>query len=35
MPILPTGSGQNDTGTKHTVDAGQLGTRDDGEIALN
>ena len=35
MPILPTGSGQNDTGTKHTFDAGQLGTRDDGNTTPN
>jgi len=35
MPRLPTGSGQDDTGTKHTIDAGQLGTRDDGNTTLN
>jgi hypothetical protein len=35
MPILPTGEGQNGRGTKQPFDAGQLGTRDDGEIALN
>jgi len=35
MPILPTGSGQDGRGQKHTVDAGQLGTRDDGNTTLN
>jgi hypothetical protein len=35
MPILPTGEGQDGRGTKHTFDAGQLGSRDDGEITLN
>jgi hypothetical protein len=35
MPILPTGSGQNDRGTKHTIDAGKLGSRDVGETTLN
>ena len=34
MPIMPTGSGQNDTGQKHTIDAGQLGTRDTGDTTL-
>ncbi len=35
MPILPTGSGQNDTGQKHTFDASQLGTWDDGNTTPN
>jgi hypothetical protein len=35
MPILPTGQGKDGRGTKHTFDAGEMGTRDDGEIALN
>jgi hypothetical protein len=35
MPILSTGESQNDRGTKQPIDAGQLGTRDDGEIAPN
>jgi hypothetical protein len=35
MPILPTGEGQDGRGEKHTFDAGQLGSRDDGEIAPN
>jgi len=35
MPILPTGSGQDYTGAKHTFDASQLGTRDDGNTTLN
>jgi hypothetical protein len=35
MQSLPAGQGQNDRGTKHTIDAGQLGTRDDGETTLN
>jgi hypothetical protein len=35
MPRLPKGSGQNDTGTKQPIDAGQLGTRDDGKTTLN
>jgi len=35
MPVLPTSRGQNDTGTKHAVDASQLGSRDDGEPTPN
>jgi hypothetical protein len=35
MPRLPTGSGQNYTGTKHAFDAGELGTRDDGNFTPN
>jgi hypothetical protein len=35
MPILPTGESQDGRGQKQPIDAGQLGTRDDGEIALN
>jgi len=35
MPILPTGESQDGRGAKHTFDAGQLGTRDDGEFTLN
>jgi hypothetical protein len=35
MPRLPKGSGQDDRGTKHTFDAGQLGTRDDGKFTPN
>jgi hypothetical protein len=35
MPILPKGKGQDGRGKKHTFDAGQLGTRDDGEITLD
>jgi hypothetical protein len=35
MPILPTRKGQDGRGTKHTFDAGQLGSWDDGEIAPN
>jgi hypothetical protein len=34
MPILPEGQGQDDRGTKQPIDAGQLGTRDDGETTL-
>jgi len=34
MPILPEGEGQDGRGTKQPIDAGQLGTRDDGEITL-
>jgi len=35
MPILPEGQSQDDRGTKQPIDAGQLGSRDDGEITLN
>jgi hypothetical protein len=35
MPRLPTGSGQNDRGTKHAFDAGKMGSRDDGKITPN
>jgi hypothetical protein len=35
MPILPKGSGQNDTGTKQTFGAGKLGARDDGKFTPN
>ena len=35
MPILPTGKSQNGRGTKQPIDAGQVGTRDDGETTLN
>jgi hypothetical protein len=35
MPILPTGQGQDGRGTKQPIDAGQLGSRDDGETTLN
>ena len=35
MPRLPKGSGQDDTGQKHTFDASQLGTRNDGNTTLN
>jgi hypothetical protein len=35
MPILPEGESQDGRGQKHTFDAGQLGSRDDGEIALD
>ena len=34
MPIMPQGQGQDGRGTKQPIDAGQLGTRDVGEIAL-
>jgi hypothetical protein len=34
MPILPTGESQDGRGTKQPIDAGQLGTRDDGETTL-
>ena len=34
MPILPTGESQDGRGQKQPIDAGKLGTRDDGEIAL-
>ena len=35
MQSLPTGSGQDDAGTKQPFDAGQLGSRDDGKTTLN
>jgi hypothetical protein len=35
MPILPEGESQDGRGTKHTFDAGQLGSRDDGKSTLN
>jgi hypothetical protein len=35
MQSLPTGQGQDGRGQKHTFDAGQLGSRDDGETTLN
>jgi hypothetical protein len=35
MPILPEGEGQDGRGQEQPIDAGQLGSRDDGEIALN
>ena len=35
MQSLPTGESQDGRGAKHTFDAGQLGARGDGEIALN
>jgi hypothetical protein len=35
MPILPTRKSQDGRGTKQPIDAGQLGARDDGEIAPN
>jgi hypothetical protein len=35
MPILPTGESQDGRGTKHTFDAGQLGTRDVGNTTPN
>ena len=34
MPIMPEGQGQDGRGTKQPIDAGQLGARDVGEIAL-
>jgi hypothetical protein len=34
MPSMPQGSGQDGRGTKHTFDAGQLGTRDDEPTKL-
>ena len=34
MPIMPQGQGQDGRNTKQPIDAGQLGTRDVGEIAL-
>ncbi len=35
MPILPEGESQDGRGSKQPIDASQLGSRDDGEIALN
>jgi hypothetical protein len=35
MPSLPKGEGQDGRGTKQPIDAGQLGTRDDGETTPN
>ena len=35
IPSLPEGQGQDDRGAKHTFDAGQLGSRDDGDTTLN
>jgi hypothetical protein len=35
MPILPTGESQDGRGTKQPIDAGQLGSRDDGKITPN
>jgi hypothetical protein len=35
MPILPSGQGQDGRGQKHAIDAGQLGSRDDGEFTPN
>ena len=35
MQSLPTGESQDDTGTKQPIDAGQLGSRDDGDTTLN
>jgi len=35
MPIMPQGESQDGRGTKQPIDASQLGTRDDGKIALN
>jgi hypothetical protein len=35
MPILPTGENQDGRGTKQPIDAGQLGSRDDGETTPN
>jgi hypothetical protein len=35
MPILPEGESQDGRGSKQPIDAGQLGTRDVGEIALD
>jgi hypothetical protein len=34
MQSLPTGESQDGRGQKHTFDAGQLGSRDDGEFTL-
>jgi hypothetical protein len=35
MSIMPTGQGQDGRGAKHTIDAGKLGSRDDGDTTLN
>ena len=35
MPILPEGESQDSRGQKQSIDAGQLGSRDDGETTLN
>jgi hypothetical protein len=35
MSILPQGESQDGRGQKQPIDAGQLGTRDDGETTLN
>ena len=35
MQSLPTGESQDGRGTKHTIDAGEMGSRDAGEITLN
>jgi hypothetical protein len=35
MPSMPTGESQNGRGQKHTIDAGQLGSRDNGKFTLN
>jgi hypothetical protein len=35
MPILPEGEGQDGRGAKQPIDAGKLGSRDDGKITLN
>ena len=35
MPILPKGESQNGRGAKQTIDAGQMGQRDDGRFTLN
>lgn len=35
MPILPTGESQDGRGTKQPIDAGQLGTRDNGKFTPN
>ena len=32
---MPTGEGKDGRGTKHTIDASQLGSRDAGEFTLN
>jgi hypothetical protein len=35
MPSLPTSESQDGRGTKHTIDAGEMGSRDDGDTTLN
>ena len=35
MQSMPTGEGKDGRGTKHTIDASQLGSRDAGEFTLN